>query len=349
MSIAPLLSAGGSIAGGIASIFASRQAANNALMNYYLAQQERADAQRAQRAAQAEAAQVRSDQRLGTTGPTGDRTRFVPGQGYVSTLGPANAAIQQLSDDELQRRLGIDVPRQRAQVNETVADRARQGETAEALLSQFLNTTRPSESARRNQLFAAAAQGQARGADELLEGIMTQQLRRGADSSANADIFSEAAERRGEALSRAFMDAQLQARSDVRSEFDEDRTGAANLYGFFQGASEAPVGPQFTPSDAAARAGAQLTPVAQRGLFGDSAVVNAAGAINPVRGGRLPTTVDTSLADALAGGGFAAGGQFAGFSEGLKAEALLQQLLQQDPQQRRLGNTSVGPGLGGLY
>ncbi len=89
-----LLGAGGSIAGGLMGAGAQEKAADQNwqinLLNYYARERERQDRIR-------QAGIERRDRHLGSTDANGNRTHFVPGQGWVSELSSEGKAMNDAS------------------------------------------------------------------------------------------------------------------------------------------------------------------------------------------------------------------------------------------------------------
>ena len=338
-AVAPVIGAVGS---GVSAIFGNRQAQNNALMNYYLSIMERQAEDVRQFNQRMDAERIRRDQQLGVTDSRGNRTHFVPGVGVVTDLEPGTRTRQELSDIEEQRRLSLDQDLRREQLNEQASDQGRQGEVADSLLEAFLRTTRGSVQDQRAENFANASRGVSTATNAALQPILTQRLRGG--TSDNSDVYASIADRQANTLADAFMQAGALAEDQVASRFNNDRGNLASLYDMFQSRSTTPLGTTFTPDTSALRAENNATPVAQRSLSGDSALMQSSSP-NAFRVSRFSTTPDTTIADAIGGTGFALGGHFAGLEAGRRFDDLLSAFLSQSANgvgQGRGGNPNLG-------
>ncbi len=286
----------------------------------------------------------RAEQQLGTSGPSGS-TQFVPGEGVVTTLSPALQELFEASNFEQLQQLTTDAGRAR-ESREDVRGRATEsGQTADALMQQFLRQVPGEREEIRRSLDATTTKGFNQGFDEVQDRALTQQVRAGTSSDTLATAIDKAGGQRGGALARLLAGNVGQA--NTQFEQSKNRSGLANLFGAFAGqAAGAPSGAPV-PSNAAAQ-----------GSTGQSALINAlmnanAGSLNAAGrvGGRAdfirpdlgPATFTAQGGDALASF-FSAlqGGGSSGFADAINQDNT--QLGFGSPTARRGLNADFGGG-----
>lgn len=202
-SIAALISAGG---GALSSIFGGISESQNT------------------KAANKLAAQATADQKLGAIDARGNRTRFVDGQGWVTTYGPTDKALEQYF-------LNTELPALQDQFRR--ADLASRNEdvTANSLLQEFNRIQKGNTSDVENLLFTAGSRGVNEGADKALEVAMRSALRSGSSNAGN--IAREINTGRLNALKDVGVDSKLQALDYVTNSYANERNNVANLYNAF--------------------------------------------------------------------------------------------------------------------
>lgn len=222
------IGAGGSIASGMMGAEAQDRAANLNwqinLMNYYQRERERREQMNWAR-------ENRDIQQQGSTGPDGERTKFVDGKGWVSTRSERGQQISELQDSEQVARLTQDMPmlRRGMQRNES---RSLEDETeANALRQQFRGIRQESPGQLENLLFGAATNRMTESYDDAQESLLRQSYRTGASNT--GQVLSTLQAERARSSSDAAMEAKLRARGIVQQEYDQKRSGTANLYNMF--------------------------------------------------------------------------------------------------------------------
>jgi|KBSMisStaDraftv2_1062788.scaffolds.fasta_scaffold01071_3 hypothetical protein len=198
-----------------------------AIMNYQQRERERAEAI-------AMALKQRKEQQLGSTDIRGTRTKFVPGQGWVTTGAPDVLDMMKLQDAEQKKVLQHDLP-QRRQVADRNYVRGLQDEgTADTLKRMFVNALAPAKSDEgyANDLYQAQAMGLREASADAGRRAWTQAMR--TQQNSNFDEIASGMQRES---NRAYANAALQAKLMSRGVGEKERQGKlsslSNLYNMF--------------------------------------------------------------------------------------------------------------------
>jgi hypothetical protein len=200
MLAAAAIGAGGNILGGLlgskAQDKANEQNYQIALLNYYNQIEQ-------QRQAQYEARRQEGESKLGSTDYEGSSVQWVPGKGWVQTLGDAARIRQDAYNKEEIAQLQ-DLQTKRQQGYRTLARQGRQGNQADALYQAMARNYRrdPSEAiGRKNRMTTEAAN---EGFDTALRNAMVDNIRTGGGNQAK--IASQFGRDKFNALRKAFME-----------------------------------------------------------------------------------------------------------------------------------------------
>lgn len=198
-----------------------------AIMNYQQRERERSEAI-------AMALKQRKEQQLGSTDIRGTRTKFVPGQGWVTTGSPEVLDMMKLQDAEQRKVLTQDLPMRR-KVSERNYTRGLQDEgTADTLRRMFQNAMMPAKSDEgyASELYQAQAMGLREASQDAGRRAWTQAMRTNQNSN-----FDEIASGMQRESNRAYANAALQAKLMSRGVGEKERQGRmgtlANLYNMF--------------------------------------------------------------------------------------------------------------------
>lgn len=282
------------------------------LLNYYQREQERRDTVAAASRNERRTDKQIAESKLGSTDAQGNRTRFVPGQGWVSELAPDQKDLQDLYQDEELAQLTQDLPKKREILNANVARQRGEGGQAQGLLEAFQRITRDDPREIENQLNNASNRGITQGFDSALGDAMRASIRTGASNSGKvaASIGSE----RAKALENAFMNNKINSRGMVNDEFESKRSNAANLYNMFATRASSMPDVSYAPRNIEGMAGQQqagamgATQNAQQmGGAAGAALINA---FAKQGGSMSPIEPNYGMANTVAQGGQALSGAF---------------------------------------
>lgn len=184
----------------------------------------------------------------GQTDAFGNRTRYVPGMGFVTELDPTVQTLQNASLQEQLRRQTEDAPRIRRGQRANERRRADEAGVADVVMGEMQRAS--ADPITQNELFqlilSSGNQAFQREQDRALQQVLRQSMRSGGSNAADilADFASAGADRR--------RDAGVQARLQAITGADEinlgRRSNLSNLYNMFAtraaNISDAPVGPE---------------------------------------------------------------------------------------------------------
>lgn len=208
---------------------ASRTAQTNAdisMLNYYEQKQAREDAARTARGMQADA-------RLGTTDAAGNRTRFVPGLGWVTDLAQDQQQLQNLTEAEQLRQLSDNAARNANNDARSSMRRGREDQFATEADREMSAVRRPDEGALRELLISRAAEARNQSADRSGEMVARQSLRSGGQNAAELMQGARAASD-ADASRRSGIEATLAARDLSRQEFANERDASRSIMDYFR-------------------------------------------------------------------------------------------------------------------
>jgi hypothetical protein len=228
---------GGLVGGGLgfagAMINAEEQAETRdmnwavAVMNYQQRERERAEAI-------AMALKQRKEQQLGSTDIRGTRTKFVPGQGWVTTGSDDVLEMMKLQDQEQRNVLTKDIPMRR-KVQERNYVRGLQDEgTADSLRRMFVNSMAPAKSDEgyANDLYQAQTMALREASGDAGRSAWTHAMR--TNQNSNFDRIAGAMQRESnDAYAKAALSSKLAARGMGEKERSGRMGALANLYNMF--------------------------------------------------------------------------------------------------------------------
>lgn len=228
---------GSTAVSGIGSLLGASSAGDTAAANRQIAQQNYAaqsqeSARRQQEFEQAMrfAQQQYGDAQQGMTTAQGSSVRFVPGQGWVSTLGPVDAALQ--------------------------ARNIRAGGAADALMREFMSQ-QPISGERMSQLLYEKA---IRGLNDRFGGQMAQGMQyatRRSNPQLAAATAAAIGKQQGEEFRNAAIDSEIAGRKYATETNQSNRNALANLIAAFSGQAAGEVGPnKYIPGLASNASGA---------------------------------------------------------------------------------------------
>jgi len=295
-----LLGAAGGIVGGIMN--AEEQEENRqmnwaiAIMNYQQRERERTEQI-------AMANKLRGEQKLGTTDVRGTRTKFVPGQGWVTTGSPEVLAMMKAQDQEQMRsindmqmrRADIQRNRQRSFADENTAD------TLKRMFTNQLGQGTGSDDAYANDLLQAQNIGLSE-ANRIASGRSYTQAMRTGNNSNMPKIAGELAKVNNAAYAEAALKSKLMSHGVAAKERSDKLGGLANLYNMF--ATRAGVLPDVSYKPQAIDTAGTMAQSMQGALTAGGLAANSYGK----KGGELDyMSPNFALGNAIAGAGSALG------------------------------------------
>lgn len=253
--------------GGIASALLGAESADQAAAwNYAINQNNlRAQKQQQQRAYEY-ADQIRGEQKLGATDAMGNRTRFVPGKGWVTELAPEQQGL-------LDYFYGTELPERRAQFQRGAQSSRANADQANALLNEFKRVRRDSPMEAASKLYLSATRGASDGTRDVVEAAMRQGARTGNSNIANimAQIGKASMESRGAAR----LNADMQAQDYVDDRYSSQRGGLAQLYQMFLGNANRDLGVSYDPSGVSQGANSLMNVFSNQAQQGNSMGFNS--------------------------------------------------------------------------
>lgn len=231
-------------AAGLAAAAASAYGAYSANKNAQAAATQNANALAVQRR-QMELSALQQEAALaGTTNARGDRTRYVPGVGWVEEVSPLTRALMVRSDQEEAARLAEDLPRQRmlreAGFSQQMADRG----LATALLGRMNEGKRSLADVQAGNVRSNVAQLMA-GPQNTRNAAIMSALRQGT----GAQSVVEATGRRGLADTRAALEASYNSAPTDYANAESARTNdSLTRYNMLMSRAMAPDGVAFNPN-----------------------------------------------------------------------------------------------------
>jgi hypothetical protein len=218
-----------SILGGKEASRTNQLNADISLLNYYAQQ-------KAQRDAWAEAQRQQAEQKLGTTDAQGNRTRFIPGVGWVTELSDKQQQLSDLTEAEQLRQLTDEAGRESENSKRARDRRGREDILASAAEDEMRLARRPSVGGLRQLLLARGAAERNRQADRAGNASARQNIRAGGRNAAGL-VQGARAEADADSARQAGIDAQLAATGMADSMFAQKRDAGRNLYDYFRRAS----------------------------------------------------------------------------------------------------------------
>lgn len=238
------VSTGGSFLSGMMGADAQRE---TGMWNYYANLANIHAQQQARQEAMAFAERDRSERQLGSTNASGDRTYFVPGQGWVTDLSAESQGLHNMQRAEQGRILSEDLPRAREQMRTNARRQGEEEYIAGGLRDEFSRIQRMMPNEMEGLIYGASARGINEGHDETLRNAMRSAIRSGASNS--GAVLSDLARARARDLGDASLKARLSSREMAQQDFDGQRKGVSNLYNFFATRAGAMPSATFRPEN----------------------------------------------------------------------------------------------------
>jgi hypothetical protein len=235
-----MMGAIGGIAGGVLGYMGAMEQADaqrdatRANMDFNYANMAMRERERQEAIAMAK--KLQAEQKLGYTDARGMRTKFVPGQGWVSTPSDTMKRLFELQEAEQLNVLTKDLPMARA-VRERNYKRGL-GEEAIAdtyrrKLANLEATPARGDDAYANDLYTAQTRGLQDAERSAGKRMFQQMFRTGAGSSNIAAAAGEMQDKTNRAYANAALQSKLMARGMGAKEKNEQRMPLANLYNLF--------------------------------------------------------------------------------------------------------------------
>lgn len=226
--------------GGIASALIGADSADTAAAwNYAINQMNLRAQKKQQQRAIDYADDIRDEQHLGGTDALGNRTHFVPGEGWVVDLSPDQQALYDFFFKQ-------ELPERRAQFQRQAEDSRQNSDVADALLNEFTRVQKDLPMDAASKLYLAATRGASDGARDVSEAALRQATRTG--NSNIADIIGELGRASMESRANARLNADIQAEDYANDKFNSQRTGLAQLYQAFLGMADNQLKPSYDPT-----------------------------------------------------------------------------------------------------
>lgn len=281
--------------------------------------------------AYAEAQKIRGEQQLGGTDAQGNRTQFVKGEGWKTTLSPQQ---QQLVDYFYRNEL----PARQKQFQESASRSGKANDQADQLLNEFKRVMRENPRDIENILYEASTRGQDDALNTVTETAARQGLRSGTSNLGGilAKLASQGIEQRGNAR----QDAKLKALDYTDNKYATQRGGLAQLYQMFAGIAGKDLGASIDPSSVTNGGNALMQAFMSNAQQGNSFVNAAAN-----RPSGMYSEIEPNLSTANAVGAIGSslsglGERIGGLQQNNQADDLLRQYMTMGGQ--------IGEG-GGLY
>jgi hypothetical protein len=303
MGIGAIAGAGASIAGALIN---SEEQEENRQMNWAIAIMNYQQRERERTEQIAMANKLRKEQQLGSTDIRGTRTKFVPGQGWVTTGSDSVLAMMKAQDQEQmrsindlqQRRSDIQRNRQRSFADENTAD------TLKRMFTNQLAQGAGSDDAYANDLLQAQNIGLGE-ANRIASGRSYTQAMRTGNNSNMPKIAGELAQVNNAAYAEAALKSKLMSHGVAAKERSDKLGGLANLYNMF--ATRAGVLPDVSYKPQAIDTSGTLGPSMAGALQSGALAAQSYGK----KGGELDyMSPNFGVGNAIAGGGAALGSAF---------------------------------------
>lgn len=266
--IGAALGAVGGIAGALASNSAAKQNYQIALLNYYQREKERKEAIR-------QAERNRYETQLGSTDAQGNRTRFIPGRGWVVELSNGSKSRQDMQNAEQEKVLMHDLPERRAAMDRNIDRSREENYVASGLLEEFKRIRRPSTETKRLQGVADQAGAVNEAFRGTTEDAMKTSLRSGVKDTSKQ--LSKLNSSKLDALTRAFIGARQGAEGAAEAEYSGRRGSVANLYNMFASRAAAMPDVSYAPQNIDGVSNAMMSQNAGRGDAASQALARAFG------------------------------------------------------------------------
>lgn len=253
--------------GGIASALLGAQSADEiAAWNYAINQQNLRAQKKQQDRAYQYADEIRNEQKLGATDALGNRTQFVPGKGWVTTLSPGQQALYDFFFNQ-------ELPEKRSQFNRQAESSRANSDVANALLAEFKRVRKDTPMEAANKLYLAATRGASDANREVAEAALRQATRTGNSNIAN--IIGQLGKASMDQRSAARLNADIQAQDYVNDKYNSERGGLAQLYQMFLGMANSNLIPSYDPTGIPQAANSLMNVFSNQAQQGNSMGFNA--------------------------------------------------------------------------
>lgn len=259
--------------GGIASALLGGESADEAAAwNYAIAQMNIEAQRKQQQNAMDYADKIRDEQHLGGTDALGNKTHFVPGQGWVVDLAPEQQALY---DYFFQQEL----PEKRSQFQREAQSSRDNADVAGSLLDEFKRVQKDTPMDASNKLYLAATRGASEGERSTAEAALRQATRTGNSNIGNiiAKLGQASMKNRGDAR----LNADIQADDYVNDKFNSQRSGLTQLYQAFLGMANGNLSPSYDPTGLPKDANSLMNIFSNQAQQGNSMGFSAASAPAP--------------------------------------------------------------------
>lgn len=267
--IGAALGAAGSIAGSFMSASAQDEANKTNrminMMNFMLRQQERQDAIE-------QANENRTMTREGTTDASGNTTRYIPGQGWVSNLSLRGRTLKDAQDAEQGHVLARDVPARRSQMFRNLQRQLGEGEMADRYQRE-LEDVRVDPIRLEQEMMARAERGNNNEYDALTKSAMRSAVRTG--SSNTGRILADLGKARAASSSAAMAGIPVQARQQASAMEGQQKQQLTNLYNTFATRAGQMPGVSYQAQNLTSAPDAMLARDSGRGDAAGNTLVNA--------------------------------------------------------------------------
>lgn len=335
----------GGIGGIVGGMMQAEESAKTRDMNWAINVWNMQQRERERNEAIAMALKQQKEQKLGSTDIRGTRTKFVPGQGWVTTGSPELLEMMKLQDAEQRKVLTQDLPMRRKVMERNYARGLGEEAIADTYRRKLANleqTPTRSDAGYAGDLYNAMAMGLREASRDAGRRVFTQGMRTGQNSNF-ADIAGRMQEASNDAYTKAALQAKLMSRGQGAREKAEARAPLANLYNLFATRAQQVPDVQYRPQ--AIDTAGTMSESMRNALVAGQDVSK----LSAMKGGELDYLAPlTGMGNAIAGGAAAIGSSL---SAGMGKSAYDNRRGQPQQQQGGLsfGATGGSGGGGGNY
>lgn len=216
------------------------------------------------------------DAKKGATDARGTRTYFDEELGWITEYGPTDQYLEDY-------RMSTELPALQRQFLESARMSGEQFSTADALLDEFRRIERQDPAQIEQLLLAAASEGIGEGTRDATETAMRSILRTG--STGGSNILRDIAQGGQEALSKAGIQAKLQALDYADSKYKADRADTTNLFNSFLSGGRASLHPTTSANTSPTVGVVGSDQAAVPRIQADTGMANALGGVGAAIGG----------------------------------------------------------------
>lgn len=239
-----LIGAGGSIAGAMIGAGAQSDAAEKNyyinLLNYYQRERERNDRIR-------EGRRIEAQQQEGATDAAGNRTRYIPGRGWVTELSDQSKQLQDLQRQEQINVLTRDLPMRRRAMDRQEEQGAASNDVASNLLERFRKGVEEDPEAMRRRMTSAATSAINREYDEVVQAAMRTAVRQG--NSNIGKIIGDLSKQRIQQIAQTIAGIPVQARATAEQMTNQREANLLNQYNMLASRGSQVPGVSYAPQN----------------------------------------------------------------------------------------------------